>query len=239
VLDNRDGYVYVSVKRWDQDQSNSQSGSTFPNGHPLWQFSLHIPGSTSAPIAVNGLPQACFGSWKLSSNCSGTNCSPGFGLQQQTVNALGSLAQMGAGSGILPQDKAALASAFMLNDEGYGDTTGMVDNAAQGSSSTYSACLSWANSLLDNAPESHACAEYVASNNASQNSSSASEQPKDLCIYDPTIACAAPSALDPEECCPRNNPTENNYSIKFVDCNSVPGFTSQQDLTYIAPGAGG
>jgi len=142
-LRNRDGYVYVSVKRWDQDHSNSL---LFPNGRPLWQFLFHNPkGSTNA----SGFPAACVGPGGY-----------GFGLEPNTVAGL-------QGAGMLATDQTYFAQAFMLNDEGTGSGEGQVDPSAKTNNSDYLSCLSWANQMLSSAPESHACVEYVASSPAS------------------------------------------------------------------------
>jgi len=145
TLENRDGPVYVGIKRWDEDHGNS---ILFPNGHPLWQFLFHNPKGGNTTTG-RGLMQACNG---LALSGGG---SIGFGLEPSTVAGLGY-------AGILPKDQTALANAFMLNDQG----NGKVDPYAKNSGG-YSTCLSAADALLTNAPESHACAQYIASRNAS------------------------------------------------------------------------
>ena len=139
TLTDRDGLVYVSVKRWDEDHSNS---ILFPNGHPLWQFLFHNPNGGGMTTG-HGLINACSGLTGV-----------GLGLDHQTVKGLGY-------AGILPQDQAALANAFMLND----NVNGTVD--PDSNTGAYASCLSAANGLLVNAPESHICVEYIASRNAS------------------------------------------------------------------------
>jgi hypothetical protein len=144
TLVDRDGFVYVSVKRWDEDHSSS---ILFPNGHPLWQFMFHNPNGTIT--TGQGLMQACNG-------ISLPNGTPiGFGLLPATVAGLGF-------SNISSTDQTALANSFMLNDQGNGN----VDPYAK-SSAAYGECLSAANTLLAHATESHVCAEYIASRNAS------------------------------------------------------------------------
>jgi len=140
TLTDRDGFVYVSVKRWDEDHSNA---TVFPNGHPLWQFMFHNPQARSVSATRQTLLQACKGPDGL-----------GFGLENQTLTGLQAAVISGA-------DQASLSNAFMLNDEG----DGKIDPNATG---TYSTCLSLANTLLQTAPESHACVQYIASNNASK-----------------------------------------------------------------------
>ncbi len=147
TLTDRDGPVYVSVKRWDEDHSRSV---LFPNGHLLWQFLFHNPQTSSGSTSGQGLMQACNG---LTLSGGGHI---GFGLEPQTVAGLGYV-------GISPQDQTALANAFMLNDRG----DGSVDLIAKANNGAYLSCLTAANGLLDFAPESHACAQYIASRNAS------------------------------------------------------------------------
>jgi len=102
----------------------------------------------------------------------------GLGLEPQTVAGLGY-------SNISPPDETALANAFMLND----NVNGTVD--PKSNTGGYSSCLSAANALLANAPESHVCAQYIASRNASGPSGtgdadyslkfvSCAQQPEDL-----------------------------------------------------------
>jgi hypothetical protein len=181
-LRSRDGYVYVSVKRWDEDHSNSL---IFPNGRPLWQFMFHNP--ATATNGSNNTPQIGKGSI---GSCAGLNSGIGFGLEPQTVAGL-------QDAGILSTDQTSLSQAFMLNDEGAGQTEGQVDPSAKTNNSQYLSCLSQANALLANAPESHACVEYIASSNASGSSGQG----------------------------------DHDYSLKFVDCNSVPGYPPPDDLT--------
>jgi hypothetical protein len=138
-LVQRDGYVYVSVKRWDQDHSTALG---FPNNHKLWQFSFSSPNSVAG--AGSGFPGACNGS--MSPN------QVAFGLMPATAAALKSYPQ-----GFLSGDATAIQNAFMLNDEG----DGAVDPGAN--NSDYKNCLSAANTLLENGVESHACVQYIAS----------------------------------------------------------------------------
>jgi hypothetical protein len=177
TLTDRDGYVYVSVRRWDQDHPNPLF---FPNGRPLWQFLFHNP--KGGVVATGSDFFSCIGEGGF-----------GFGLTHQTVIGL-----QNPNVGISSADQTSLSQAFMLNDEG----NGAVDPNATGS---YSACLSQVNALLINAPESHACAEYVASINATGPS----------CANGSPAGCVGP---------------ENDYSLKFVDCNSVPGYRPPDDL---------
>ena len=145
-LRNRDGYVYVSVKRWDEDHSNKLF---FPNGHILWQFLFQNP-SGGITATGSGIPGFCQGLGGL-----------GFGLRSQTVNGLTTPQQTNPPLSTLSStDQTALQNAFMLDDEG----NGSVDPNAKG---TYSQCLTWANQMLASAPESDACVEYVASSPAS------------------------------------------------------------------------
>jgi len=139
TLTDRDDYVYVSVKRWDEDHGSI----FFPNGHPLWQNLMHNPsGGSSATTTGQGLLASCIGPGGF-----------GFGLEPQTVAGL-------IYTGISPADQTAMSNAFMLNDEGDGkvDPSGVLP--------AYGACMTAANALLTNAPESHACVEYIASRNA-------------------------------------------------------------------------
>ncbi len=165
----RDGSVYASVKRWDEDHSTV----LFPNGHTLWQFMFHNPSGSAT--TGQGLMQACNG---LNSN------TIGFGLTSQTVAGLNYAKYINS-----PQDVTALGNAFMLNDRG----DGSVDPGAK--ESGYSSCLSQANALLANAPESHMCAQYCASRNAS--------------------ACPGGSV-------DQSGFGESDYSVKFYSCGQRP-----------------
>jgi hypothetical protein len=170
TLKNRTGGVYVSVRRWDQDHANP---ILFPNGHQVWQFLFHNPVGASITTG-QGLPSACVGPGGF-----------GFGLEPLTVSGL-------ALAGVTSTDQTALANAFMLNDEGTGPNAGKVDPSVKTDSSNYLSCLSQANELLATAPESHTCAEYIASSNATHVSDS-------------------------------SNTNDPDYSIIFVDCNTVDG----------------
>jgi hypothetical protein len=135
TLVDRDGYVYVNVKRWDEDHEYNGPGQpaiTFPNNHTLWQFLFHT---------------------------------------------------------------TALANAFMLNDRG----DGKVDPSVVGQPLYKSQCLKQAEVAVNYGVQSTACAQYIASTNAS-----------------------GPSGT-----------TDHDYSLKFVDCNSVPFIhsTALDDLT--------
>ncbi len=149
TLRNRDGSVYVSVKRWDQDHANT---ILFPNGHQVWQFLFHNPVGASTTTG-QGLPASCVGPGGF-----------GFGLEPLTVSGL----QM---AGISSTDTTALANAVMLNDEGNGTNAGKIDPSVKTDGAQYLSCLSQLNKLLDTAPESHVCVKYVASSNASHDPS--------------------------------------------------------------------
>ena len=179
TLKDRDGYVYVNVKRWDQSHSNS---ILFPNGRPLWQFLFQNPKITGA--SGQGLPGACQGL-----PVPGSSSFVGWGLAPQTLTGLAFNNQL------LPQDATALSQAFMLNDEG----NGSVDPSA--SSNAYKGCLSTVNVLLANAPDSYACAEYIASGPG------------------PSVTSG------------RSGDGDQDYSVKFVDCNTLPGGVPPDDLT--------
>jgi hypothetical protein len=202
----RDGYVYVAVKRWDQDHSNP---ITFPNKHQLWQFLFHHPKGNST--TGSGLWQSCI---DLSTTNTGTtipqdSTTPniGFGLLPQTVAGLNYAMSLPGGQNdntTLP----ALAQAFMLNDRGDGrlDINANTPGKTCGTNETpYCSCLSVANHLLDSAPESQACAEYVATQR-------------------PDLVASGVSGFG-----------DQDYSIKFVDCKNVPGFfaaSPPDDLIY-------
>ncbi|MBF0571209.1 MAG: hypothetical protein HQL12_04995 [Candidatus Omnitrophica bacterium] len=150
-LMSRDGAVFVSVKRWDEEHS---SAVTFPNGNTLWQFLYHNPNALkniniATPFSLFGAVGGC----AINYGASGIF---GFGLMAQTAQGL-------AASNIVPQDKTSLQYAFMLNDSG----DGTVDTTNGASSSS---CIQAADALLSTGTESHACAEYIASSNASKSS---------------------------------------------------------------------
>jgi len=166
-LVQRDGYVYVSVKRWDQEHKTPVA---FANNHPLWQFSFNSPNPKwGRTDQTGGLPQACI-------VAAGSGQAKSFGLMSQTITGLNSVVKM------LPKDATNLQNSFMLDDEGDGKvdannqvtdpTTGnsVVGNTCEGGSAAaqYCDCLSAANKLLDSGVDSHACAKYVASRNASR-----------------------------------------------------------------------
>ena len=158
-LVQRDGFVYVSIKRWDEPHGSS---TFFPNGHLLWQFSYNGPRGKA-----NQTPDlsACFGSTNAYSS-KGFN-GLGFGLESQTSSGLKNYPMSTV-------DSSLMSNAFMLNDEGDGNidvnnkgtpatSCSMGTNSAN---SNYCDCLSLANSLLNQGVESHACAEYIASYSA-------------------------------------------------------------------------
>jgi hypothetical protein len=187
-LRNRDGVVYVSVRRWDQEHSSS---IFFPNGHPLWQFSFKKPNTSTT--TGQGLPGQCM-PIPVPNSTGGTTI--GFGFEEATVQGLGEVAN------ISNADQTSLANAFMLNDEGTGPNEGKVDPNAAAYNSEYLSCLSDANNLLATAPESHACVDYIASRNASGTPPTASGD------------------------------DDGDYSLKFVNCNSVTGYPPPDDLAY-------
>ncbi len=179
TLTQRDGYVYVSIQRWDQEHA---SPVTFPNQHTLWQMMFHNPTANLNP--KGGLPSVV----QLFRDCSnGSNglSGYGFGLETQTRQGL-------TAAGISPTDQHAISNAFMINDI----PNGKLDPLS--SSANYSNCIDDANALLNTGVESHACAEYVASINATG----------------PSCAGGAPSGCVGDE---------QDYSLKFVDCNTVDG----------------
>lgn len=137
TLMNRDGYVWVGVRRWDEDHSPI----LFPNGHTLWQSLFHNPIGGKTETGYKALPTDCI---KLPLG----SADIGFGLQDNTVTGL-EIAH------ITSTDADSLGNAFMLNDKSLDpNETGTCANAA--------------NALLANALESHACAAYVASLDASK-----------------------------------------------------------------------
>ena len=219
VLTNRDGWVYASVKRWDEDHNPV----TFPNTHPLWQFMMHNPKSPNTSTSTGtGFPPFCQG-MGMSTN---DHRPVGFGLEQQTVSGLeNAKTDTGASGSILQQDQTYLSQAFMLNDNG----NGQVDPGALNGSADqpvpcslnpnrdYCRCLSWANKQLDQGMESHACAQYIAWRNASA-PSGASEVPK----FSPGF----PSDPTPD-------PKENDYSVRFTDCGSLySSLPDDADMAY-------
>jgi hypothetical protein len=117
----------------------------------------------------------------------------GFGLAPETINGLNFIQYPNAAS---PQDVAALGHAFMLDDNGNGQVDPNAGGIAcsAGSTSAYCSCVSEVNTLLATGTESHACAEYIASSPASS--------PGDVQSGD-------------------SGPKDEDYSLKFVDCNSI------------------
>jgi hypothetical protein len=145
TLVDRDGYVYVSVKRWDEDHNPIN----FPNGHTLWQFMFHNSNG------VTNTGQSFF------QHCSqfplpGGSTFIGFGLMPETIAGL-------VYENISTQDQIALSNAFMLDDNGNGNLDPSAKNYAD-----YKVCLNDANALLSNGQESHACVQYIASRDASK-----------------------------------------------------------------------
>jgi hypothetical protein len=150
ALRNRDGNVYVSIRRWDEDHSSAVS---FPNGHALWQFLFHNPKANMNNIGLGqGLPGACL---QATDPADQGAIISGWGLLPQTRVALGIQGNISKSS---QNDLGSLQSAFMLNDNG----NGQVDNLVQYNKAEYNSCLNQVNQLLSGAPESHACAEYLA-----------------------------------------------------------------------------
>ena len=202
TLVNRDGDVYVSVNRWDQEHTNSVS---FPNGHKLWQYMFHNP--TIPPLGPGGLPSTCIGVSLNPNNSGGSACTAGscvgYGLLPQTIEGLNVAA-------IVDKDKTALAQAFMLNDNGNGTIDpnaktidGKACNATSDTNDNYCACLSAANSLLGGGIESHACARYIAASPQSD-------------------AGAVKSGYSSTQ--------DADYSLKFVNCNDIDSGNPPQDL---------
>ncbi len=167
-LSDRDGYVYVSVKRWDQDHSGT---IRFPNHRKLWKFLFSVNNNGVNFQATNGIPNVCLDKapgYSVTVPGAVTQ-NYGFGLLPETVAGLNTAmlpktgAGAGGGEGAVMDDQRTLASAFMLNDKGYGTLEGQIDPAAKADQSDYRNCLIWANQALENGVESHACARYIAS----------------------------------------------------------------------------
>ncbi len=161
TLLDRDGYVYVSIKRWDQDHSSTIK---FPNGHLLWQFLFHNPNGGTGTLGA-GLPSACFNVYP-NSNLPAL----GFGLEISTAAGLGTCSVSTSCPYISSKDQTAMEQAFMLNDNGNGQVdpiniTGGSNpsSCSSGNNSNYCQCMAQANWLLQNGTESHACVQYVAS----------------------------------------------------------------------------
>ena len=95
--------------------------------------------------------------------------------------------------------------------------------------------MNWANAMLAKGTESHACARYVAWPNATTDTSPDADGPQGTDgngvyweFFDPR------QFLNP----PQNQKgSEADYSLRFVDCNSVQGWNAQDDLTSPAPSA--
>ena len=214
ALSDRDGNVYVSVKRWDEDHGDNPV--TFPNGHTLWQFLFNTTASNNAPdVSGAGLIGACNGLNLGAGSCpalSGSGNTVGFGLLPETIQGLRAAQRIpsgGNGCVTINNDNTALSNAFMLNDEGDGNIdpnlrlqggaagTACAAGANDGTNSTYCTCLSEANKRLALGFESHACARYVASQ----------------------------AGQDPS---PNG---DSDYSLKFIDCHKVAGYP-KEDLLY-------
>ena len=190
TLLQRDGPVYVSVKRWDEDHS---SATLFPNGHVLWQFMYHNPnprlntGNNSSPIGNGSIGE-----------CTDGITGYGFGLEPNTTTG----ARI---AGLIPTDKVLLGRAFMINEKPDGQAN--IDPNSGGVNATrYSDCINEVNALLVNAPESHACAVYVASNNPSKY------------IKDKSALMCTDA-----NCAPNDELKEKDYSLKFVDMSYCGG----------------
>jgi len=96
TLMNRDGLVYVDVKRWDQDHSFI----TFPNGRNLWAM---LGGSTQQSTDLS----SCFNQGGF-----------GYGLTGTTSGGITTAMGMaGAASGVVAQDMKSLGDAFMANGD--------------------------------------------------------------------------------------------------------------------------
>ena len=102
TLTDRDGYVYVSVKRWDQSHSDPIN---YPNGRPLWQFLFQNPTGGGGIPGGQGIVASCVGLPLPTSQ------PIGFGLTPATLTGLGYYGGLGK---LLPQDVTALSSAFYV-----------------------------------------------------------------------------------------------------------------------------
>lgn len=167
TLTDRDGYVYVSVKRWDQDYANAL---TFPNQRPLWQFMYHNPDAVllSSKDSTGSLPPECLALGALPG--SDAPYGTGFGITPAVYNALMNFSKMKSsttgGKDILKDDATALGNAFMLTDAGTGKLDYLAGQAKY--NCTYNKCLDKVNALVASGIESHACAEYVATDNPNE-----------------------------------------------------------------------
>ena len=183
TLQDRDGYVYVNVKRWDQDHEYNGPGQpaiTFPNNHTLWQFLFHSPGPSTGTSTGYGTIDGC-----TNPQQSIGSVHPGYGLLQQTVNGfIYAMSNSGYASYSDTKTGPALENAFMLNDRGHGKT----DPSVFLDTADYQTCLGNAVVAANYGVQSTACAQYIA---------------------DPTAS--VPSGT-----------TDRDYSLKFVDCNTVP-----------------
>lgn len=160
-LANRDGNVYVSIKRWDQDHDNT---TNFPNGHLLWKFMFHNPNLVAGRVQPTGIGplSGCTSTYPGSADLP---FSVGFGIQSQTLQGM----QL-PGHALSTTDKNLLAGAFMLNDVGTGAGTGQIDpNAVL--DPNYENCVNTVETLLQSGTESHACARYSADINCADDPS--------------------------------------------------------------------
>ena len=155
----------------------------------------------------------------------GNDC-VGFGLQTQTLLGLNSRVP-NTDTSTIP----ALGQAFMLNDFGNGQVdpySGSVgaDGKPQ-PTDNYNSCVTAATALLGTGTDSHACAEYIASQNASQPSPTV-EKPPNPCVsfIGPPLDCMPPKTTDQ---------VEGDYSIKFVDCNNIDGGVDPNNGTIGGP----
>ena len=161
TLEDRDGYVYVNVKRWDQDHEYNGPGQpaiTFPNNHTLWQFLFHTPGQNNGTSTGNGPVEFCTNPQQTIT--SGTaSANPGYGLLQETVAGFNyAMSNSGYASYSDTKTGTALANAYMLNDRGLGKT----DQSVLLSPSQYKKCLEQSDIAVNYGVQSTACAQYIA-----------------------------------------------------------------------------
>jgi hypothetical protein len=163
-LSARDGDVYVSVKRWDQDHTGVLQ---FPNKRTLWQYLFSMNKSNLNIQGTSGIPGVCLNTGTgYQVNVPGSvTPSYGFGLLSETIQGLNYTMTPPPGvtgvAGPVTEDQKSLSSAFMLNDRG--DGQGLVDLSAASNKQEYNDCLTWADAAVDLGIESHACARYIAS----------------------------------------------------------------------------
>ena len=195
-LKARDGYVYVDVKRWDEDHNNGPL--TFPNNHPLWQFLFHNPiGGTQPSVDVLN---ACMGqAWPGGCTSGGQKC-VGYGVLPETLTglntAMNSLRPLGGKTDATIVKK--LGQSFMLNDEGDGAIDPVVkaeagngSKCSNGGTAPYCTCLKDVDQLLGYGVETRACARYIASRN-------------------PGAVASGFSGTG-----------DSDYALKFVSCDSI------------------